>query len=150
MVGLNTLAMVLLHGVGFLHPGHPDAAPITRVGWQFAWSWEPGIVIPLVITAVMYAVGSARAVSRNPRRPSIRGWQRASFWAGWAVLVLSLDSPLHKLGEALFSAHMTQHELLMVVAAPLLVFSKPMVAMLFALPESWRVELGRLSKVNAF
>ena len=44
--------------------------------------------------------------------------------AGWLTLALALVSPLHPMGEVLFSAHMTQHELLVVVAAPLLVLGR--------------------------
>ena len=54
------------------------------------------------------------------RRPT--SW---CFLAGWLVLALALTSPLHALGQRLFSAHMIQHELLMVVAAPLLVLGRP-------------------------
>jgi putative membrane protein len=43
----------------------------------------------------------------------------------------------------LFSAHMTQHEILMLVAAPLLVLSRPMLACLKALPKSWASGLAR-------
>ncbi len=65
-------------------------------------------------------------------------------------MVLALDSPIHKLGEVLFSAHMTQHELLMVIAAPLIVFSKPLIAALFALSEPWRIRVGSLTKTSWF
>ena len=54
--------------------------------------------------------------------------------------------PLHPLGEALFSAHMLQHELLMVLAAPLLVLARPLVALLWGLPFAWRCALGQWSK----
>jgi putative membrane protein len=131
---------------------HPeDRSDLISPGhWQWAWSWEPGIVIPLVVMAVLYGIGSWRLRQRNHKRTPINGWQRASFWAGWLTLVVALDSPLHKLGEVLFSAHMTQHELLMVVAAPLIVFSKPLIAGLFALPEPWRVSIGALTKTSLF
>jgi putative membrane protein len=46
-------------------------------------------------------------------------------------------SPLHPWGNVLFSAHMTQHEVLMLVAAPLLVLGKPVVATLKGLPPGW-------------
>jgi cytochrome c oxidase assembly factor CtaG len=147
MYHFMTTSSALLQWTMLLHPQNIDIAPTI---WQRAWSWEFGIVIPLVLTAVLYAMGSIRSRRRNELRPAIKTWQIASFWVGWTVLVLSLDSPLHKLGEVLFSAHMTQHELLMVVAAPLLVFSKPIVAMLFALPQRWRIRLGRISKSNSF
>src|SRR5690606_24039407 len=42
--------------------------------------------------------------------------------------------PLDALGEVLFSAHMVQHELMMLVAAPFLVLSRPSSALLQGLP----------------
>jgi cytochrome c oxidase assembly factor CtaG len=51
-------------------------------------------------------------------------------------------SPLHRLGGVLFSAHMAQHELLMAVAAPLLVLGRPIIPFLWALPTSWRRAAG--------
>jgi putative membrane protein len=57
---------------------------------------------------------------------------------------------LHPLGEALFSAHMAQHELLMVAAAPLLVVARPLAALLWGLPFGWRRSLGQSSKAKAF
>ncbi len=104
-----------------------------------AWSVEPGIVIPLALTAFLYARGAR--VSRGSTRRQI-----ACFWSGWSTLALALLSPLHPLGEVLFSAHMVQHEVLMLVSAPLLVFSRPLVPMLWGLPFAWRRPLGRWSK----
>src|SRR4051812_12751189 len=114
------LATILLFSAtAFAHPESQHAAPkISPAHWASAWSWEPGIVIPLIFTAALYSIGSIRLRNRNRERPAIRNWQVASFWAGWAALVLALDSPLHKLGEVLFSAHMTQHEVLMLISAP--------------------------------
>jgi cytochrome c oxidase assembly factor CtaG len=54
------------------------------------------------------------------------------------------------MGEVLFSAHMTQHELLMLVAAPLLVLGRPLIAFLWALPMNWSRRLGRRTKVVWF
>jgi putative membrane protein len=106
--------------------------------WQ-AWSFDPGIVIPLALTAFLYARGA-----RPLRGVSIR--QLFFFWSGWLFLVIALLSPLHPLGEVLFSAHMTQHEILMLVAAPLLVLARPLAPMLWGLPMGWRKGLGRWSK----
>jgi putative membrane protein len=58
------------------------------------------------------------------------------------VLVLTLMSPLAALSEALFSAHMVQHLILMLVAAPLLVLSDFQLALLWALPRRRAQELG--------
>ena len=100
------------------------------------WEFDPGIVIPLALCAVLYLRGSRGAARR----------QVACFWSGWLTLVVALVSPLHPLGEALFCAHMTQHELLMLVAAPFLVLSRPLAPFLRALPLEWRRTLGAWSK----
>lgn len=107
-----------------------------------AWEFDPGVVIPLALSGVLYATGSRRQLG-------ISSMQRLCFWAGWITLFIALISPVHPLGEVLFSAHMVQHELLMIVAAPLLVLSRPLVAFLWALPFSWRRALGRWSKLPA-
>jgi cytochrome c oxidase assembly factor CtaG len=103
------------------------------------WKFDPGVVIPLLVTAVWYAVGSRRTTA-------ISRWQWFYFWSGWVSLFTALVSPLHPLGESLFSAHMTQHEILILISAPLLVLSKPLAAFLWALPFEWRRSLGRWSK----
>jgi cytochrome c oxidase assembly factor CtaG len=72
---------------------------------------------------------------------------RRHFLAGCAVLAIALVSPLHALGSALFTAHMVQHELLMVAAAPLLVLGRPAAPWLFALPRRWRRAIGGAAQV---
>ena len=96
------------------------------------WSWEPPVVAALAITVVLYVIGSPN----DPRR------QKIAFYAGWLSLVAALVSPLDHLSEVLFSAHMAQHELLMVVAAPLLVLGRPLAAFLRAMPPPWRLPLA--------
>ena len=78
----------------------------------------------------------------NPRR------QIVAFTAGLLSLAVALISPLHALGEALFSAHMIQHEILMLISAPLLVLGRPLVPFLWALPISWRRGIGKAVKAN--
>ena len=106
-----------------------------------AWSFDPGVVIPLLLSGILYARGQRIRVTATPAR-------RLVFWTGWITLTLSLLSPLHELGEALFSAHMLQHEALMLIAAPLLVLSRPMVPMLHGMPMPWRKAVGRWSKLS--
>jgi cytochrome c oxidase assembly factor CtaG len=104
-----------------------------------AWGFDPGIVIPLALAAWLYMQGASLA-------RGFRSWEIACFWVGWIVLSLSLLSPIHPLGEALFSAHMVQHELIMTVAAPLFVLGRPLIAGLWALPLRWRKLVGQASK----
>jgi cytochrome c oxidase assembly factor CtaG len=96
----------------------------------------------VALTGMLYACGALRARGVSSRR-------LASFWAGWLFLAISLLSPLHPLGQALFSAHMAQHEILMLAAAPLLVVSRPLVPLLWGLPIGWRRSLGQWSKFTA-
>jgi putative membrane protein len=80
-----------------------------------------------------------------------RGLRRIEFWsfvAGWLTLVVALVSPLHAWGNALFSAHMVQHELLMLVAAPLLIVGKPVAILLSGLPRGWAPALARFGKAE--
>jgi cytochrome c oxidase assembly factor CtaG len=113
-----------------------------------AWTFEPGVVLPIAVSAVLYAAGVARLRLRSPK--AIHKSEVACFWLGWTALVFALVSPVHAWGSVLFSAHMTQHELLMLVAAPLLVLGRPLVPFLWALPRSWAVTLARWSKLQTW
>jgi len=106
------------------------------------WEAPPGIVLPLGISAVWYALG-VRAIHQQAQGRGIRPWEVWCFAAGWLTLFITLVSPLHPLGEQLFSAHMVQHTLLMTVAAPLLVLGRPLVPFIWALPARSRRPIGR-------
>ncbi len=110
-----------------------------------AWSLEPGVVAGLGLTAWLYSSGIRRLWRNAGSGHGIRRCEALLFGLGWASLAVALVSPLHLLGEALFSAHMAQHELLMVVAAPLLVLGRPIVAFLWAVPMPWRRTAGSIS-----
>ena len=107
-----------------------------------AWSFEPLVIISLTITALLFIIGLYRL-----KRRSIRTWEALCFAGGWLALFVALVSPVHAWGQVLFSAHMSQHEILMLVAAPLLVLGRPLIAFLWALPLSWSRSLGNLSKI---
>ena len=123
-----------------LHEGAPLAPHDV---WR-AWSSEPGMLLMLGATAVLYAVGWRRLRAGSRRRVATRRLEAGAFWSGWLVLSLALVSPLHAMGGALLWAHMAQHELLMVVAAPLLVLGRPLVVSLWALPAGRRRRIGAM------
>jgi cytochrome c oxidase assembly factor CtaG len=81
-----------------------------------------GMIASLAIAVALYAAGFANLWHKGRRRRA-RLRRAAAFAIGWLVLATALLSPLHEMTEQLFSAHMVQHELLMVVAAPLLVLA---------------------------
>jgi putative membrane protein len=103
-----------------------------------AWTLSLAITIPLAASLLLYVAGMRRLWRRAGTGRGVSGWRAAAFVGGWLALVVALVSPLHALGEALFSAHMAQHELLMTIAAPLLVLGRPLVPALFALPPGAR------------
>ncbi len=117
------------------HEGEP---PSPHEIWS-AWSFDPGVVISLALTGLLYCRGARKSRGVTPLRA-------ASFWTGWGVLAIALVSPIHEAGESLFSAHMAQHELLILVAAPLFVLSRPLPSFLWALPFEWRRRVGQWSK----
>jgi len=92
---------------------------------------------------VAYAIGYRRLSSRSAHPAALRR-PAALFVAGYVALVVALLSPLHTWGEVLFSLHMVQHLLLLLVAAPLLLASGSMPVMLWALPRQERSGVGAL------
>jgi cytochrome c oxidase assembly factor CtaG len=124
-----------------LLPVHEGAPLAPHDLWQ-AWSREPAVLGGLLLAALLYAGGMRRLRARTARRGPSRRREAMAFWSGWAILAIALVSPLHPLGEALLSAHMAQHELLMALAAPLLVLGRPFVVSLWALPPGWRRTVG--------
>jgi putative membrane protein len=132
--GRTALAAGLLLMTTLTVRAHGADVGVAARWWQ-VWSFEPAVVTGLFVIGALYASGlrflrEATAATRKFRR------EAACFAAGWGVLVIALLSPVHPLGQVLFSVHMTQHELLMVVAAPLLVLGRPTVVWLWALPRT--------------
>jgi putative membrane protein len=125
------------------HAGHHHLEAHEVLRW---WSWEPLVVALLAISGALYAIGIVRLWRGAGAGKGINLWQAIAFLAGWLSLVVALVSPVDALGGILFSAHMVQHELLMLVAAPLLVIGHPLIAMLWALPASWRGPASRWSQ----
>jgi putative membrane protein len=137
-----TALAVLGFGIASAALAHEGAAPAPDNLWR-AWSLEPGVVVPLALAAWLYARGVRALWRQAGTGHGVRRWQAGSFAAGWLVLAAALISPLDALGEVLFSAHMAQHELLMAVAAPLLVLGRPVIPFLGGLPVGWRRAAGR-------
>ncbi|MFN2507125.1 MAG: cytochrome c oxidase assembly protein [Acidimicrobiales bacterium] len=107
--------------------------PSTLAG---SWSFEPALLTATVLTAVIYGRGTAR-LGRRIAAPGRRR-RDVAFYGGLAIVLAAVMSPLGALSAALFSAHMGQHLILMLVAAPLLAWSRPGAALLAGLSEGGR------------
>jgi putative membrane protein len=116
------------------HPGQP---PAPHDLWG-AWNLHPVLLGGLLLTAWVYWRGHAS----GPRRP-IDAWRARCFAGALVALGLALLSPLDALSGALASAHMVQHLLLLLLAAPLLALSAPSSAILRGSPLALRRASGR-------
>ena len=107
---------------------------------------EPWLLALLAISAVGYVIGVVRLWRQAGPARGITRFQAAAFGAGWLTLAGALVGPLDALGAHLFSAHMVQHELLMIVAAPLLVLGHPLAAWTWALAPAQRRAVGQATR----
>lgn len=119
--------------------------PVSTTTREIHWSWDPGTTIPLALAALLYIVGLVRM--RRVSAP-IHWKSVACFAGGWVSLLGALNSPIHSIGDQLFWVHMTQHEILVLVSAPLLVLGRPLVPFLWALPCSWRHVAASFSRLK--
>jgi putative membrane protein len=107
-----------------------------------AWSWDPAVLLGVGVAAVLYARGW-RYLRRRGSHLASRS-EATCFAAGLGAILLALVSPIGTYDQALFSLHMTEHLLLTVAAAPLLLLGKPLVPMLWGLPDQERRGAVRL------
>src|ERR1700745_4138581 len=123
-----------------------DGKPHTWPELLHAWSFEPIVVFSLLLTAGLFFTGLFKLWKGSPKQKLIGKPEALCFVGGWLALALALVSPLHAWGSVLFSAHMTQHEVLMLIAAPLLVLGRPLLPFMWALPLGWSRRLGNTAK----
>ncbi|HKP72772.1 MAG TPA: cytochrome c oxidase assembly protein [Pyrinomonadaceae bacterium] len=115
-----------------------------------AWSWEPGVLVCLALSGWLYFRGVRKLWREAETGRGVRRWEAWCYAGGWFALFVALVSPLHPWGRVLFSAHMTQHEVLMLVAAPLVVLGRPLLPFLWALPLEWARRVGNWGKAIWF
>jgi putative membrane protein len=99
------------------------------------------VLVGAALLTALYAVGWVRLGRRSPTPPAPR--RPALVIAGLGTIVIALASPLDALAHERFAAHMLQHMLLTMVAAPLLLLADPFPAALWALPAALRRTIGR-------
>lgn len=143
LTGLSTLRVpVLRASVGLACLCAATAAPAHHPGGgppeSIDWTLDPSIVIPLVASATLFAIGWTRLRVRSRGGADRLRARGLLFGAGWCALAAALVSPLHAAGEHSFAAHMVEHELIMLLAAPLLVMAEPLVVLLWAFPAARR------------
>ena len=124
-VWLAVPAQALAHAAGELAPV-PEPTPLDAIA---DWSFDPSIQVPALLAAALYVWAVLRVRREHPGNP-VPISRLLAFLAGLAVIEYALQGPVDHYEAVLFSDHMIQHLLLMMVAAPLLVMGAPVTLLL--------------------
>src|SRR5437870_3929016 len=102
-IALTGLLMTALPDAALAHGGEVHDTVAT-------WTFDPWIVGPLLAVGVPYLFGVCALRRRTGFGRPARVFGAAAFGLGWFTLAGALLSPLHWLGEHLFTFHMIEHE----------------------------------------
>jgi len=102
-----------------------------------SWPWHPWLWASLILNTVLYARGFAYWHRRDPMRWPIA--RMVCFLGAMLTVFLALGSPIEPFSALLLEVHMTQHLLLMMLAAPLFWLSAPLFPLLRGLPAPTRI-----------
>jgi cytochrome c oxidase assembly factor CtaG len=105
--------------------------------WR-AWNLDAPLLLGLALAVWAFRRGRMN----GPRRDS-DALRARCFTGALAVVFVALVSPLDALSGSLASAHMVQHVLLLLVAAPLLALSAPATMLLRGTPPAVRLATAR-------
>ena len=103
--------------------------------------WSPPVFLTttLILCAIIYTRGWF--LIRQTRPLLFPTWRLAAFNLGLATIWLSIASPMDGFADALLSAHMIEHLLLMSFVPPLLLLGNPQVPLLRGLPHAFTVTI---------
>ena len=106
-------------------PTEPPTASSLLLGWTF----EPLPTLGMVAAVCWWLWAIRRVNAAHPDNPVPRR-RTVAFLAGMIALAFALLSGVGRYDTALFSIHMVQHVLLMLVAAPLIALAAPITLIL--------------------
>jgi cytochrome c oxidase assembly factor CtaG len=95
----------------------------------------------LAVPGLAYLRGWRHLRARG-HRALASGWRLGAYLGGLGTIALALLSPVETLAEVSFTAHMIQHQLLQMVAAPLLLLAEPFPIALWGWPRRARLGVG--------
>ena len=112
------------------------------------WMPWPQIILILMASGVLYGRGWWHLRQRGARLAN--GWRLASFLSGLVALGIAMLSAVEVLHDVLFTLHMVQHLLIMMIGAPLIMLADPYPFILWGLPSNprraWAFPLGGLRR----
>jgi len=109
--------------------GPPPVDPPTLGNLVLGWTFEPFVAIPLALLAVGWLVMVDRIDRAHPGSP-VPVRRTVAFMAGLATIAFALMSGIERYDTTLFSVHMVEHLLLMLLAAPLIALAAPITQLL--------------------
>lgn len=109
-----------------------------------SWSFEPTVIVGLALAVGLYVRGWRRLRRRGRGGRILKPWRAWCYGAGLATVVLALLSPIGTFDSIFFFMHMTQHLLLIMVAAPLIWLGAPLIPTMWSFNRTTRRRLGRL------
>lgn len=114
----------------------------TFTGFLTSWDLRPEVILPQVTLLAIYISGWLRLRRKGAKIATT--WRLVSYTTGMTFLFLALSSGIDVFQSWLFFMHMIQHEILTMIAPPLLFLAAPMPISFWGLPRSWRLQLGKL------
>jgi putative membrane protein len=107
---------------------------VAAIAWN-RWSFEPAVIIPIVLVCLAYGLGALR---RRAPLSTAQLWRHLSFVAGMAILWLTLATPLNGMAVHLYLMQQMQDALLVILVPILLVAAAPGAILIAALPAGLR------------
>lgn len=134
--------------VAIAHQSEIPGIHPTQKAFLLSWNWRPDVIGIVAALGIAYSLGWWRLRRQGAR--VARKWQLSLYLTALAAISLALLSPIDSFSPFLFFMHMIQHELLMMVAAPLLLLADPLPVILWGLPGSLRRGIRHLLIRGAF
>jgi putative membrane protein len=82
---------------------------IAHLAPNTSWTLDPLQIVPTLVLAALY---TRRVLTLRDRGTPVPAWRIVLFGLGILILLVAFVSPVHALGERMFSFHMLQHVLL--------------------------------------
>ena len=93
------------------------------------WTFTPIPTLAIAVTAGWWLWAVGRVNARHPANP-VPHRRTAAFLLGLVALAVALTSGIERYDTTLFSAHMVQHVLIVLTAAPLIALGAPVTLVL--------------------
>ena len=122
-----------------------------------SWDLRAEVLLLLAIAGITYTLGWWRLRNRTRHHVVRSRWSIAARWrpivylSGLFILGVALMSPIDVLASQLFTMHMIQHVLLVMIIPPLLLLANPLPYVMWGLPGKVRKPVGQsLSRKSRF